>query len=109
MSKSYEEQMAELRRQYLADAVTRASYFAAAARALSGLGGSEPPLAELRQAAHRLAGSAGIYGLPQIGARARALDEALMLVLQEERPLDRQAVADLAAELARALQEAASA
>ncbi|MCG0239211.1 MAG: Hpt domain-containing protein [Firmicutes bacterium] len=103
MNRSGSDPFAELRRQYRAEAASRAAFFAAAARALREAGAGGTDLAALRQAAHRLAGSAGIYGFPEVGRKARALEEALLPVLQEGAPLDAQRVADLTADLAQLL------
>lgn len=105
----FRNEMEALRREYLAELAGRAGSLAAAARALAGLSGHNvrlPDLGELRAAVHRLAGSAGIYGFPGIGEKARAVDELLLGVLQGGQPLDGPAVASRLSELVRALQDA---
>lgn len=109
MARDFREEMERLRRQYLSDAEAKVEYLAAAARGLAGLGGPgsvRPDLEELRRTVHRLAGSAGLYGLPAIGERARAVDELLFPVLQEGAPLDGPRIASSLSELVQALQDA---
>ncbi len=63
----------ELRREYLADAPARIAELRKDAAALRT--GEADALDSLKLRSHRLAGSAGSYGFPQLSVRARALEE----------------------------------
>ncbi|BDG61360.1 Hpt domain-containing protein [Caldinitratiruptor microaerophilus] len=109
MARDFREEMEALRRQYLHDARAKIDYLAAAARGLAGFGGpasTRPDLEELRRTVHRLAGSAGLYGLAAVGEKAREVDELLVRVLREGAAPDGPRIASSLSELVQALQEA---
>ncbi len=62
-------QLRELRRQYLADSTQRVEELRRIYVRLAR--GEQGALGELRQAFHRLAGSGGSYGFPQVSTRSR--------------------------------------
>lgn len=63
------QQLAALRREYLADSTQRVEELRRLFTRLSA--GERGALAELRQAFHRLAGSGGSYGFPTVSTRSR--------------------------------------
>ena len=66
---SFDERMAQLRVRFLTRAAAERLQLADAAERLD--------REELRRLAHGIAGSAGVFGFPDIGERARALEEAV--------------------------------
>jgi HPt (histidine-containing phosphotransfer) domain-containing protein len=87
------QQLGQLRREYLRDSHQRVEELL---QLRAGLAGAQSTaLADLRQAFHRLAGSGGSYGFPEVSARSRE-GEQLMVQLQaagrELGPLDVAAV-----------------
>ncbi len=65
----FEEKMAQLRERFLTRAQEERAQLIAAVAAGDG--------AELRRLAHGLSGSAGVFGFPEIGLDAQALEEAV--------------------------------
>ncbi len=63
------QQLRALRKEYLADSTQRVEELRRIFVRLSR--GEQAALGELRQAFHRLAGSGGSYGFPQVSARSR--------------------------------------
>jgi HPt (histidine-containing phosphotransfer) domain-containing protein len=80
-----EAKLAALRRRYLASLPAKRRELAAAWAALAAGSTTDQALEHLRHLAHRLAGSAGLYGLPEISAAARSLEETTRSLLARSR------------------------
>lgn len=87
-----EQQLRELRREYLADSALRVGELQGIRARLAA--GERAALAELRQGFHRLAGSGGSYGFPQVSSSAREGEQLAQGLLAGDRA---PAAADLAA------------
>ena len=79
--------MKVLRAEYLADAPERVRELSAALGRLRGHDRSA--LGELQLYFHRLAGSGGSYGFPEITSRSRAAEQMVAALIREGRPLGR--------------------
>lgn len=72
----FEERMAQLRERFLERAKDERAQLIAAA--------TVGDRAEMRRLAHGLSGSAGVFGFPEIGLDAQALEEAVDAEAEEE-------------------------
>jgi len=81
----FEAAMKVLRAQYLADAPERVRELSAALGRLRAR--DQAALADLQRCFHRLAGSGGSYGFPEITSRSRAAEQAVAALAAEARPL----------------------
>jgi chemotaxis protein histidine kinase CheA len=77
--------MQGLRAEYLADAPERVRELSAALGRLRAH--DQTALADLQRYFHRLAGSGGSYGFPEISSRSRAAEHAVAALAGEARPL----------------------
>ncbi len=71
------ELQARLLRRYLDSLPEKQAELEIAWQALQDMGWNAEPLANLKTPVHRLAGSAGSYGLEELGLAARTLDKSL--------------------------------
>ncbi len=91
-----EERFAALQREYATEVPAKVAEIAAAVVEAERAGAGEP-LAHATSLAHRLAGTAGAYGLPGVGEAAGAVEEALREVSSAGWQRVRAAVAELLA------------
>jgi chemotaxis protein histidine kinase CheA len=77
--------MKVLRAEYLADAPERVRELSAALGRLRAR--DQTALADLQRHFHRLAGSGGSYGFPEITIRSRAAEYAVAALAKEARPM----------------------
>lgn len=94
-----------LRREYIDGAQQRCRFLQEAAAQLRQ--GDQIDLKALRQEIHKLRGSGGFYGFPQLSAASGAAEDQLIMVLDGDIERDDHVLAGLVDALVAAVQEAA--
>jgi chemotaxis protein histidine kinase CheA len=90
---AHDEGLLALRAEYLADATERVRELSEALGRLRGRDRSA--LGDLQLYFHRLAGSGGLYGFPDITSRSRAAELVVCALRGTDRPLERADFAEL--------------
>lgn len=103
MNEEMKRQMAALRAEYLESARAVVEHLEAEAERLGAGRLTHAEVAGLRQRVHKVRGSGGFYGFPEISAAAANLEDSLILFLQDEQPYDGSRFGELARALAGAI------
>lgn len=76
LDEDFDEEFAEIRKEYLKELPAKIQLISENLE--KGLGGDDKALHQATFLAHRLSGSAGSYGLPELGAEAKKLEQFLI-------------------------------
>ena len=77
MSAQFQDQLAELRRSFLADSLRRCGSLRGQMRLLREDGAREIAVCEIRKTVHSLAGAGGIFGFPEISRAAARIEDVI--------------------------------